>query len=229
MPNSTDPASSAAVAATSAAGLALLDSVMSNANGEWLSLLSRSWQSYADFGPQVGIQLLNGQPTINAASLATGVIMSGDPTASSSGVVGPGGSPVSGGSSSGSGPGGSAPGSGGTRGTGLTPDDLSFSRYFGTNPEFKTYTGPLPKPGSSMSLIMGGQNRALPVGAGRYPAATPNQLYGNPRCATPTGVATDAPTAGASVLASSGWLLAVLGVLALAGLAEHESKKRGRV
>jgi len=224
LPNSTDAGSSAAVAANSAAAISLYDQMFGRANTDWLSLLSRSWQSYASFGPQVGIQLLNGQPTINAESIATGVIVS-DPSEGTQSGRTASGSPGS------SGP-GSGPGSGGSRaGSGPTPDEMAFVRYFGAKPEFQTYTGPLPKAGSSMSLVMGGQNRALPVGPGRYAASTPDQRYGySSRCVSPAGVVTDS-AALPGPASTAGGILAVLGVLALAGLgywADHESRKRGR-
>lgn len=210
MPNSQDPASSAAVAAAATAANAYYDQMFSSANADWLGLMSRSWKNYASFGPNVALQLLNGQPAINAASLATGVIMS-DP------------------STDGSGSGTGTAGGGSTAAAAVTPDDIAFAKYFGSTPRFKTYTGLLPKVGSSMSLVMGGQNRALPVGGGRYPAATPLQAYGNPlSCASPTGVLA---AGAASVLGgNSGVVFGVLGLLALAGLgywAEH-SKTKGR-
>lgn len=212
LPNSQDPASSAAVASSSASAQAYYDQMLQNANSDWLSLLSRSWQSYASLGPQVGIQLLNGQPKINAVSLATGVIISDPVGTTETGTTG--GNPATG-------PNG-----------GLTSDDIAFSKYFGNKPRFKTYTGKLPSPGSSMSLVMGGQNRNLPVGPGRYPASTPDQRFGyGQQCgASPTGVVTDAASSVSPVAGTSGVVLAVLGLLALAGLgyAVEHKKARGR-
>lgn len=108
------------------------------------------------------------------------------------------------------------------------PDDTAaIMQHFGNTPDFKTFTGKLPKQGSSMSLVMGGQNRALPVGPGTYPAATPDARFGS--------MCGNDGSALASILGSgsgAGIGLTVLGLVALAGLAywaDSADRKRGRV
>lgn len=244
LPNSTDPASSAAVAAETAANTSLVDQVLAKANNQWLSLLSRSWQSYASFGPQIGIQLLNGQPSINAASQAKGIIVTGpggstpvnsnstlsaSPSASGGSAGGPGSEF---GEDWGFGPVDSSPSGSQQRGSvtqpALTPDDIAFARYFGTTPRFQTYTGPLPPHGTARALTMGGQNRALPVGPGRYPAATPERRFGTaPQCmSVPASIASSIASGDGSMT-----MLGIIGLVALAGLgyvANKMEKKHGR-
>jgi hypothetical protein len=178
---------------------------VADANANWNGVISRIWQSFADLGPGVAFQLINQGPALT-----------GNPASSSVPAV----AVVAAGN-----PNGSNPAAGGS----------GFVNQFGQSP-IQTFTGPLPAPGSVMSLVYGGSSRSLPVGPGIYAAPTPNPMMGGPRsCASPPGVNANTygvPVAPASPLADgSGGVLAVLGILALAGLgywADRESRKRGR-
>jgi hypothetical protein len=166
-----------------------------SANAGWQGLLSRQWQSFADLGPYVAYQLREGAPdTIPAAEATAGVV---PVTASVSPLANnPPGMPGSAATSIGvitipqgttgslaastpgtvaSGP-TSAPGSSGATAS-STPspggNGPEILRYFGYQPEYKTYTGPLPKQGTVKSLVIGGSNRPLAVGPGNQPASTP--------------------------------------------------------
>ena len=269
MPNSGQLGDSSAIAANNTATNAAFDQMFERANGDWLGLLSRPWQSYAAFGPHIAFQLRNGQPIINQASLLSGTIVSEDsgagpgttaassvlsspaapavslvaaanPDGSNPAAGGSGGNPAAGGAGLGPRSSGAVRGSGrGSRGA--TSDDSQWVQTFGTNPdEYQGYNGPLPTPGSAMSLVMGGRNRPLLVGPGRYPAATPNPQFAYSTICnssggvsmTPVGESANSTVTGTTAAGSSdGTILAVLGILALAGLgywADHEGKRRGK-
>lgn len=135
----------------------------------------------------------------------------------------------------------------GRSGTRHSPQQVlpaAFIQRFGTTPSQVTYTGPLPRPGSPLSLVVGGQNRPLAVGGGSYPSATPDSRFGyNTNCPSPTGINanpygepfyTSANSAGGASGSSSsgigtGTVLAGLVLLAgLVFLTSDNEKKRGR-
>ncbi len=160
LPNSTNSPSAADIARRMAV-LNSIDTAKATANQDWLGLLSRDWRSFVDQGPHVAAQAINGQPKINTVSIATGIVL-GDPSRARrvSGVdLVTEGNPDQ-----------STPGKGGsgaarpasahdspsikTSGGQVLPAD--FVSTFGyRGPEQKTYTGPLPKQGSVLSLVMG--------------------------------------------------------------------------
>lgn len=109
----------------------------------------------------------------------------------------------------------------------LGPDDAAFLAQFG-RPPFATYTGPRPDAGSVGSLIYGGQQVAIPVGAGVYPAPTPDPRLGY--CGGP-GVAVDSsgnPIAAAGGSSGPGVWLALAALLGVAYFADRSDKRHGR-
>ena len=219
LPNSENPgvSSIAAAAALDAANMATAENA---ASSTWLGLLSRDWQSYAGFGPSVAYQLRNGQPSVNPASIATGVILQ---SSDSSGAA-----------------------DSGTSGDAAElANDPQFIATFGSRPSMQVYNGPRPAQGSVLSLVVGGNNRPSLVGPGRYPAATPRMNAGRgsgSSCSIPAGVsmtpAGESDTSGSagisspagSIIAGSGvgfTLAALLGLAGLCYLADRHDKKKG--
>ena len=260
-PNSTTPESAADIAAD-AAFATYWDQTFMAANGTWLGLLSRPWQSLVGLGPVVAAQARNSQPDINAESLIMGTVVvapSGDnPTVTPIQVTSPSNPPPAGvnlvvqGNTTGANP---AAGGGGARRRGHPPgksptapalfDSAEFINTFGVSPEpLKLFTGKLPPQGSVMSLVLGGANRPLAIGPGRYPAPAPMPQFDSSSltCPNPAGVnmlpwgepdysgaAAAAAGGSASGLGVGGVLLLLVGLAGLAYFSDDQDKKRGRV
>lgn len=221
VPNSTQPYTTAGIAADAAA-LAAMNASLINANTNWLGLLSRNWRSFFAQGPYVAMQTLNGQPDIsNPASVASGIVYA-DPSIPSSSPVGvnlvPSLTPGP------SNPTGSFPQSGKPAGRGVSNQDRAFVKAFNFQPFVKTYYGPLPEQGTPRSLTVGGANRALAVGSGRYPAGTPDSRAGY---SCPPD-ASDFTLAGSGAAGTGITVLALLGLAAVGFWADHQERKRGK-
>src|SRR5271166_113861 len=263
-PNSSTPESAADIAAD-AAFSAGWDQTFMAANGTWLGLLSRPWQSLVDAGPVVAAQARNTQPDINPQSLIMGTVVvspSGDnatvtptqviPPVSVSNPPPAGVNLVVQGNVTGANP---AAGGGGARRrgrpAGKSPtapelfDQAAFVETFGVSPDpLKLYTGgALPPQGSVMSLVLGGSNRPLSVGPGRYPAPWPVPQFDSSSltCPSPAGVnmlpwgepaylsgSSGSGGGSASGLGVGGVLLLLVGLAGLAYFSDDQDKKRGR-
>ena len=245
------PVSPAQIAAAQTVN-AEADAAVIAANSNWQSIVARNWQSFANLGPYVALQLRNLAPTSDlVASASTAVPDSTDTSVAPVGVSlvaqgNPTGSnPAAGGSGGAVAPGPVSifgqPVGGRRRRRSGNPAVDAAQQFVGTfgPPPVMTYTGPSPEPGSVLSMVYGGAGRSLPVGPGVYAAFTPDQRYGYAaNCPNPSGVsmlpvgepsylgASDAVGSSASGVGIS--LLALLGLAGAVYLADRSDKKRGK-
>lgn len=250
------------------AGRRMVQLQVNSGNAAMRGLTDRDWRDFQDLGPQVAYQVANAQQNGAAAfgtkpgtqpgyggrpmysgpggggdhgNVPVGVEVGGSNPATGAnfkkswvppGRRGNGGS-VSGGMPMFSGPGGGN----------IENEKAAFVQAFGGDlTPWKTYTGPLPAPGSSMSLTYGGSPSNRSVGFGSQPVLSPDAAAGYYRanCPNPIGVNAiplgESDYAGASTAtsASSGvsngamWAIgAVLGLAALSFMTEkHDERKR---
>lgn len=166
---------------------------ISNANSGWQSLLGRNWQSFADQGVNVAYQLRSDAPdSIPAASAAAGssvAVGGGQNSGSPAGNGGGAGVFVLSPDPSSGNPAIASPGVGRRRGPRVGSDGQSILDAFHYQPEFKTYTGPLPTQGTVKSLVIGGANRPGPTGGGAPAVSSPAAGSGGGICPTQTGIA----------------------------------------
>lgn len=230
---------------------------VNSGNAAMRGLTDRDWRDFADLGPQVAYQVANAQqngaaafgtkpgtqPGYGGRPMYSGPGGGGDHGSVPVGVEVGGLNPATGANSKKSWVPPGRRGNGGSAGN-IENEKAAFVQAFGGDlTPWQTYTGPLPAPGSSMSLTYGGSPSNRSVGFGSQPVIAPDAAAGYYRasCPNPIGVNAiplgESDYAGASTVtstASSGvsngamWAIAaVLGLAALSFMTEkHDERKR---
>lgn len=175
-----------------------INTAVATADAGWNSILYPAWQSFVSLGPQAALQAMNPPYTSSAGG------------GQAAGAPGASGSPT-----------GGVPGAGpGTvvQKNGLTADQNQFLAVFGQYRPFKTFTGPLPAPGTSGSLVYGGSVFNRPASGARVvssPASTAGPGATQGSAAAQAGSLPGSSSVGISTLAPSGSCPTFAGVNAL--------------
>lgn len=221
------------------AGRALVQQYVNSGNAAMRGLTDRDWRDFQELGPQVAWQVVNAQQNGGAAyGTAPGSADSGNPV----GVEVGGSNPATGANRKKS----WVPSGRKNAGPGANIDNekASFVQAFGgVLTPWKVYTGPLPNPGTPMSLVYGGSpsNRSVAFGPPPVPFVNAAAGYYRASCPTPVGVeaiplgesdyagASTSTTTESTVSNATMWAIAgILGLAAVSFLTEKHTERKSR-